>query len=397
MRPTVDAFRASDGAIYFLRGGTDAEHVLADPHPAEARLLELLHVPRTRDELADALGEAALVDQLLDELRCLRLIDVDEPRRPRLAPDRAARFDRQLAYFADAAGDSAGAEAAQERLAAARVTIIGCGGLGSWTAAGLACAGIGHLVLVDDDTVELSNLNRQILFSCDDVGARKVEVAAPKLSAFDPRLNVVAVAQRVASADDIFDVARGADLIVGTADSPPYEIARWINSAALRLGIPHVHAAQFPPYVRVGPLFRPGVTGCLSCQEHAARRDYPDYDAVVAYRQRRNAAAATLGSLSGLVGSILSNDAIHLLTGLATPATEATAIVIDGRDLTVHKEPVRIEPECEMCRPSPGSGAGAGRSRSRPTSLADKGSATRQSPGGSGASGRSASCCRSRR
>ena len=174
-----------------------------------------------------------------------------------LTGEAAARYDRQMPYFA-AASPAVGGAAAQRRLLDATVTIVGCGALGSWTAAGLACAGVGRLVLVDDDTVELSNLNRQLLFRRSDVGRAKVDAAHDALEAFNADLVVERVPLRVRSAADVDRVAEGADLIVATADDPPYAIERWCNEVAFARGIPHVSASQFPPHVRVGPLVRPG-------------------------------------------------------------------------------------------------------------------------------------------
>jgi bacteriocin biosynthesis cyclodehydratase domain-containing protein len=353
LRPTVEAFPASDGSIYFLRGGGDAELVLAEPSDDERALLELLHEPRTAEELHAAVpgGSAAAI---LAELRELGLVRTDAGLPSALPGEAAERYDRQLLYFAGESGDDEAAAAAQQRLLDSSVCIVGCGGLGSWTAAALACAGVGRLVLVDDDRVELSNLNRQLLFRRADVGRPKVEVAAEALTAFDPRLEVVAVPRRVGGPDDVRELATGSDLVVATADSPPYAITRWIDEGALALGIPHVGAAQFPPHVRVGPLFVPGETGCERCAETAARRDYPEYDALVAYRRRHDRPAATSGPLSGLVGSILATEAMHLLSGIATPATHGAAILIDTRTLSVRTEPLARDPACEAC------GAGVG-------------------------------------
>ncbi len=345
----VEAFPASDGHIYFLRGGTNAEHVLEDPSDTDRRVLELLHRPRSRGELLGAAVEERELDELLDGLGASGLLDVEAPGPGQaalgLAPELAARFDRQLPYF----GSSAPARgAAQRRLSEATVAIVGCGALGSWTAAGLACAGVGRLVLVDDDTVELSNLNRQLLFRRSDVGRPKVEAAADALSAFDPGLDVVEIERRVRSEADVEAVASGADLIVATADDPPYAIERWVNAVGMRHGIPHVSASQIPPYVRVGPLVRPGVTGCVSCQHIAGRAESPDFDALLSYRETHRRSAVALGPLAALVGAVLSTDAMHLLTGTATPATEGTAIIVDARDLSMEREPVAREPGCEL-------------------------------------------------
>lgn len=341
---TVEAFPAGDGAIYFLRGGSHADHVLEVPSDLDRRVLELLHAPRTRGELLGATGpdgERELDELLgaLDDLGLLETATTDRDAAPLPAPT-AERYERQLPYV--------GIDG-QRRLMEATVALIGVGALGTWTAQALACAGIGRLVLVDDDLVELGNLNRQVLFRHADVGRPKVEAAAEALRAFDPDLDVVCRQRRIAGADDAAAVSEGADLVVATADDPPFAIDRWVNEATLRLGIPHVSASLLPPFVRLGPLVRPGVTGCFECRHHAARREFADHDALVAYRERHRRLVPALGSLSALVGSVLSTDAIHLLTGAATPATEGHAVLVDARDLTVTREPVAREPECQAC------------------------------------------------
>ena len=356
LRETVEAFPAADGRLYFLRGGTDAEFVVDEPSALDRDVIELLHAPADMRQLRAALAERGHVcapgeiEALVGELEALHLAE-------RLGPSadtglNAAtreRFARQLAYFADVLGPGQSTAAAQRRLLEATVVIVGCGGLGSWVAAGLACAGVGRLVLVDDDAVALSNLNRQLLFRHADVGRPKVHAAAEALRAFNPDLKVVTHHRRVASAHDVEALARGAQLVIGVADQPPYDITDWINRGCFAAGVPHVSAAQFPPHVRIGPLVRPGTTGCTECQTRAARRAFPEYDALVAYRKRRAGAAATLGPLSGLVGSTVSMDAVHLIAGIATPATEGRAVTIDARDLSTSTEEVPIDPECPLC------------------------------------------------
>jgi molybdopterin/thiamine biosynthesis adenylyltransferase len=350
----VEAFNATDGHLYILRGGPDAEFVIESPSPADRAILELLHTPRSRSDLATSLTDRGHdlapgdLDATLAQLADLDLTE-EHPRSYALPPDDALRFDRQLAYFADAAGGTDAAAQAQRRLARATVVVAGCGGLGSWTAAGLACAGVGRLVLVDDDTVELSNLNRQVLFRHADLGRRKVDAAANALQAFNPGLEIDRVSRRIASIRDITDLARGADLIIGTADHPPYEITRWMNAASIETGTPFTSAGQFPPHIRVGPLIRPGVTGCHACQEQTARENFPDYDALIAYRKARGGNAATIGPLSALVGSILSMDAVHLITGIETPATEGAALLVDARGMTVEREAIERRPDCPVC------------------------------------------------
>jgi bacteriocin biosynthesis cyclodehydratase domain-containing protein len=229
------------------------------------------------------------------------------------------------------------------------VTIVGVGGLGTWAAAGLASAGVGRLVLIDDDTIELSNLNRQVLYRRADVGRRKVDVAAEALGAFNPGLRIEPRPLRVDGPDRARAAAEGADFVVETADWPPFALSRWLHEACWPRGIPRMVAAQFPPRVRIGPTYLPGATGCLDCQERAARRDYPLYDALVAFRATRPAVAATLGPASGLIGTAIAMDVVHHLSGIAAPATAGIGLTIDLRDWSVERTAVERDPACPHC------------------------------------------------
>jgi bacteriocin biosynthesis cyclodehydratase domain-containing protein len=235
------------------------------------------------------------------------------------------------------------------------VTILGVGGLGSWTLCGLACAGVGRLRIVDDDAISLSNLNRQLLYRRTDVGQSKVEVAARAVAAFDPSIAIEPVAARIGDVEDAARAIDGADVVVVTADWPIYDLPQWVNRACCVAGVPWIAAGQVPPLVRVGPLHIPGRSACLECQERAARRAYPLYDELASWRQTHPAVATTLGWASGLVGSLLAGEVVHLLTG-AEPATLGAAVTLDLRTLTVVREVVRRDPACPLCALEGGSG-----------------------------------------
>jgi molybdopterin/thiamine biosynthesis adenylyltransferase len=256
------------------------------------------------------------------------------------------RFDRQLAWLEDRFGDGREVAAAQERLASARVGVLGCGGLGTWTAAALACVGVGCLILVDDDTVELSNLNRQILYGAADVGRRKVTVAAEALRRFDPGLALVTRAVRVRSATDAGDAIAGCDFVVEAADWPMYELPRWVDAACRARGIPHITAAQHPPVVRVGPLRIPGRSPCLECVEADARERYPLAGEVAAFRSAHVRPAPTLGPASGVIGTLVATEILHALTGAHPPATLNRSLVF-----RLDTFESRLEPEPDVhCR-----------------------------------------------
>jgi rhodanese-related sulfurtransferase len=131
-------------------------------------------------------------------------------------------------------------EAGQRRLESARVVVLGAGGLGSPAAFYLAAAGVGTLVIADDDVVERSNLQRQILHADDRIGMPKLESAAHALQGLNPRVNIEGLRERVTSAN-VDGLLEGADVVLDGADNFP--VRYLLNDACVKLGIPLVYGA----------------------------------------------------------------------------------------------------------------------------------------------------------
>jgi molybdopterin/thiamine biosynthesis adenylyltransferase len=343
LRPSVEPFPASTGDIYLLRSDGGHDVVLREATPFTRELLDSLAVGAPVADEPDL--NAAIAE--LEEAGVVAKTSVD-PAATGLSPTDLLRYDRQLHYFGDQASSGSSAPDMQLALGEATVLVLGAGGLGSWTMAGLACAGVGRILAVDDDTIELSNLNRQVLYRMSDLGRRKVDVAAESLRALNPDIDFVPLAHRVRGVEDVRSVAAGADFVVCTADWPVHQIGRWVNRACLELGVPHTSAGQFPPRVRIGPTFVPGRTACLECQEGAVRRSFPLYDELVEYRREHAPVAATLGAPSGLIGSLLAMEVIHWITGISEPATLGRGLVFDLRDFSNHWESVEPDPACVL-------------------------------------------------
>ncbi len=156
-----------------------------------------------------------------------------EPLWPDAPVDAAERYDRHLRL------DGVGASG-QARLARSRVLLIGAGGLGSPIALYLAAAGVGHLRLVDDDVVDRSNLQRQVLHRDADVGRAKVDSARERLLALNPSIDVDVRRERL-SASTVDALVEGIDVVVDGSDNFP---ARYLaNAACVRHGLPLVHGA----------------------------------------------------------------------------------------------------------------------------------------------------------
>jgi molybdopterin-synthase adenylyltransferase len=350
LRGDLELFEAPDGDIYLL--GHDEDHVVTQPgSPERALLANLATRPLTRAQMVQVLasdGDSSEASDAVDDLLASGLVRAYAERdSPPLPSAIAERYDRQLAYFSLT---HPGAEhRLQRRLANSSVLILGLGGLGSWSAAALACAGIGEMILIDDDHVEESNLSRQVLFRPEDVGTAKVDVIAGALRGFNPSLDIKVHRDRIRDQDALGGFLAGISMLVATADWPPYRINRWINEACIRAGVPYISAGQVPPFVRIGPTVIPGVTGCFECGELTSRAGFPYYDLVATQRERAETRAATLGPMSALVGGMISTEVLHYLTGISRPASQGCSITVDTRSWRASIREVTRQSGCAVC------------------------------------------------
>ena len=354
LKQAIEVFPASDGKVYLLRGEAIGDFAV-DDEPHARTLLTALDGSRSVEGIAALVTErhpaisapevAAAVDQLV-ELGIAEDAAGDDT----LEPRSLARFDRQLRYFGELVEPGRSRAEPQRLLEESTVVVLGLGGLGTWAAYGLASAGVGRLDLIDGDCVELSNLNRQILYAEEDLGKPKAPIAAAQLRRFNPALDIRADARRLGSLDGVRGAVKRADLVVDAADWPAHELERWVTTACFELDIPFITMSQLPPLGRVGPLFVPGETGCYFCIEADCRASHPLYDELAAGQSLASSPAATFGPMCGVIGAHVATDVVHFLTGLVDPSTYGRALNIDFRTMEITRDQVPARPGCPVCR-----------------------------------------------
>jgi bacteriocin biosynthesis cyclodehydratase domain-containing protein len=346
LKRTTQHLDAPNGDLYLLRPSAGADIHIEKPDEEGRRLLAALDGTSTREELIEEFGEEEVGD-LLAQLEELGVVE-DASDDDLIADHVVARFDRQLRYFSDI---STGPPASQfqDRLEKSRIAVLGVGGLGGWSALNLACVGVGEMLLLDFDRVELSNLNRQVLFSESDIGRYKAVAAAERIKGFNSSIQVEPRVQKLDSEAAVSEAIEGYDMVIDACDWPAHDIENWINSACFAARIPFIAMSHFPPVARVGPLYVPGVTGCFACQEIGYRRTYPLFDVAMEQQRGQESPAATLGPACGLIGGQIGLDVLHHLTGLAQPSTLGVGHIYDLRTMALEREPVVPEPDCPVC------------------------------------------------
>lgn len=224
----------------------------------------------------------------------------------------------------------------QARLSRARALIIGAGGLGSPAALYLAAAGLGHIRIIDPDTVSLDNLQRQILFRTTDVGQSKVNRAAAALTALDPALDIEAIEAR-ATSDNLADLMDGCDVALDGCDDFATRFA--VNDAALSVRVPLVSGAVGRWNGQVG-VFAPHLADNAPCYRCLVPDAPPDAE--------HCAQTGIVGALTGVIGAIMALEAIKLITGAGEPLIGRLTLFegLSGRARTVS---LPRDPECPAC------------------------------------------------
>jgi adenylyltransferase/sulfurtransferase len=225
--------------------------------------------------------------------------------------------------------------AAQERLARARVMVVGLGALGTPVAAYLAGAGVGRLELVDSDSVELSNLHRQTLHGTPEIGLAKVTSAARRLADLNPHVEVDALRVRL-DPGTAPELVAGASLVVDCSDSFSTRYA--VNDACCAARVPLVEAGVLG---LEGLLLSisPGESACYRCTFPTP----PPPDALASCRE-----AGVLGPMAGIVGSYQALEALKLLAGVGEPLLDRV-LRLDGRDASQTLVATRRRPDCPAC------------------------------------------------
>lgn len=242
-----------------------------------------------------------------------------------LSPDERERYARHI-LLKEIGGPG------QQELKAARVAIVGAGGLGAPAALYLAAAGIGRVRLIDHDTVSLDNLQRQVIFRSDDVSASKVERAQAALSALNDNVETEIERQRLTDANAAY-LLQGVDIVLDGTDDFGTRFA--VNAATRELGTPLVSGAvgrwegQVSVFARGGPCYRCLVPDIPPDAETCAR-------------------VGVVGALTGVIGSMMALEAIKLITKSGEPLL-GRVMLFDGLAGEARTVTLKRDPSCPVC------------------------------------------------
>jgi len=221
-------------------------------------------------------------------------------------------------------------EEGQRKLKEAHVIVAGVGGLGCPASTYLTCAGVGHITIIDSDTVELSNLNRQILHWDENIGEKKVTSAAQKLVRLNPSIEVTPLFTQITE-DNARDIIKGANAIIDGMDN--FKTRSILNRACMAEGIPFIHGGIYGLYGQVTTIV-PGETPCFACiypKEPKERKPFPVF-----------------GVAPALIAIIQAIEAIKLIAGFGR-LLMGRMLYINQATMDFYFRNLAKNLDCEVC------------------------------------------------
>lgn len=239
----------------------------------------------------------------------------------------------------------------QETLNNCKVSLLGVGGLGSQILYHLSALGFHQIKALDFDHLELSNFNRQLLYSESDIGQLKTEMALNRVKKFNPNVNLSVNNCKIQSPDDVSRHIAGTDYVICVADRPTLHIHNWVNEAVVKAGLPMVSGGVMNTRGRFYSMI-PGQTGCVQCHIDQKKKTDTSVDIHLKYMekvnfQRKNAAISP--NVAILAGSIV-NELLKIITGLDKPMALGKMMEINFFNLNIQEiSSWDKQPDCPVC------------------------------------------------
>jgi len=359
MKSVYPPIPTGDGRI---RIGSDygvASELQDDEEGHVWHLLGLVDGTRTGPELAAAMRafdpavSADDVEHALETLTEAGFIKDAAEQGPvtEFQPRELDRYRRNLEFFEYFQAGNVTPADFQLRLKQAKVTVLGLGGLGSHVAMSLAAIGVGDLLLVDHDDVELMNLNRQLLYTDLHVGHSKVEAAAVRLAEVNPHIQITPMTAMVSSAETARACFEGRDLVICAADRPRVKLYQWLNEAAIAERVAWIRGANDGMTVQLF-MHVPGQTACFECVELDAERTHswfrPMQRHVIEVIGDRTINPC-IAPVSGLIGNLAAFEAVKFLTDAARPTIYGRKIAFDLLRMETDFSDGQKLPDCPAC------------------------------------------------
>lgn len=268
-----------------------------------------------------------------------------------LTPYELERYHRNINFFSSFSTLSDNKFLAQKKICNAKIGIIGLGGLGSHIVYDLAGLGFGTIKAVEFDKVDISNLNRQILYNFEDIGKSKAKLAQKRIAAFNPEVNFEVTEKKIGSARDIEEEFKGFEALILVADRPKMLLAGWVNEAILKLNVP-LFCAGLEAQRAMHYTIIPHQTGCIECWKNSVKDENPVSYAILEERRRLDLTGdnTALVPLVSTITGFLCVELVKYITGIGelTALGKLKSINFNTMETSI-AETWELDKNCKVC------------------------------------------------
>ena len=236
----------------------------------------------------------------------------------------------------------------QKNLSNKCVVVLGCGGIGNHVGAMLSTSGVGEIILVDNDIVEVTNLTRQVLFTEEDVGCSKTQVLRRELLRRNSETKVSELGVMIKNEHDLEKIPSAALWVVSADD--PSDLIHWVNRYCVKKHQPYINAGYVNDIAVCGPLYIPGETGCYECKPLGGL-PADDVDNIREFSRmiNRNFKAATYPPVNAISAALCVNDTLKFLGGYEEPLAKNRKLGVWSDKFFSEERSLKKDPLCSTC------------------------------------------------
>ncbi|MBV9575124.1 MAG: ThiF family adenylyltransferase [Gammaproteobacteria bacterium] len=324
LKPLVEFCVIEDLIYFFHHPGIAIQ--MKDPSKFISSVCKLLDGKRNLAELSQELApffpsETPYLEKLLYVLDKEYLLEDSECNYPeKLTEYDIARWSRNIEFFGAHCKAKENKYSHQEKLKAAKVTVFGLGGVGSNILYNLAAMGVCNIKAVDFDKIELSNLNRQIIYNECDVGQLKSAVAKNRISNFLPHANIEFINKKISCSEDIEEFISNQDIVIAAIDHPREKIIDWFNLACVKKNVPFLCGSLDSRLVTYYGIV-PGETGCVECWKLSKQKTGFVFQDIIQQENFISSLSPNVAIMPfiSLVSGFVTNEFLKIITGIAEP------------------------------------------------------------------------------
>ena len=340
LAPYVSAF-ISGGLGVFGKGSKQVIIQDMDYWNVLTQVAEAWKQPAERETVLECMTsrnlEAALVRKAVDHLESNnQLIDSD-------LFNNDDRYSRNKLYYNNLTND---VNSFQENIEKSTVAIIGCGGIGNHISSMLACSGVGKIILINDDTIELSNLTRQVLFTESDIGLNKTNVISRELKSRNSKVDISVFNSKIENESDLVPLLE-ADLFVVSADS--HGSINVINSFCVKNKKPYINVGYLNDISVIGPFYIPGETACIECEDIIGGYSSDNEIKKRLENIEKGFRPSSFASINGVAASYAFNEIIKFIGGDRDIITRNTRVGIFANEARIEQHKIKKSTVCKVC------------------------------------------------